>query len=92
MLLASPFQSYLILISLFCLFYCQFPKYQVLLTDILRARVRNANKAAHSGFKTQRKHHQKSKTGVPVAPKKDMCPPKTLKKKKKKFCSISSTS
>ena len=27
--------------------------------------------------------HQKSKTGVPVAPKKDMCPPKTLKKKKK---------
>ena len=23
----------------------------------------------HSGFETQRRHHQKSKTGVPVAPK-----------------------
>ena len=36
----------------------------------------NANKAAHSGFETQRRHHQKSKTGVSVAP----CPPKILKK------------
>ena len=34
--------------------------------------LRNANKAAHSGFETQRRRHQKSKTGVPVAPKKDM--------------------
>ena len=33
---------------------------------------------------SQRRRHQKSKTGVPVAPKKDVCPPKTLKKKKKK--------
>ena len=44
-----------------------------------------ANKAEPtSGFETQRRRHQKSKTGVPVAPKKDMCPPKTLKKNKKK--------
>ena len=27
------------------------------------------------------RNHQKSKTGVPLAPKKDMCPPKILKKK-----------
>ena len=27
------------------------------------------NKAAHSGFETQRRHHQKSKTGVSVATK-----------------------
>ena len=40
----------------------------------------SANKAAHSGFETQRKHHQKSKTGVSVAPKMDMCPTKILKK------------
>ena len=33
------------------------------------------NKAAHSGFETQRTRHQKSKTGVSVAPKKDLCPP-----------------
>ena len=26
-------------------------------------------KASHSGFETQRIHHQKSKIGVPVAPK-----------------------
>ena len=38
----------------------------------------------HSGFEIHRRHHQKSKTGVPVAPKKDMCPPKTLKNKNKK--------
>ena len=30
--------------------------------------------AAHSGFKTQRRHHQKSKTGVSVALQNDMCP------------------
>ena len=28
------------------------------------------NKAVHSGFETQRKHHKKSKTGVSVAPQK----------------------
>ena len=31
---------------------------------------------------TQRRHHQKSETGVSVAPKMDMCPTKILKKKK----------
>ena len=31
-----------------------------------------ANKAVHSGFETQRRLHQKSKTGVSVAPQ---CPP-----------------
>ena len=30
----------------------------------------SANKAAHSGFETQRRRHQKSKTGVSVAPQK----------------------
>ena len=28
----------------------------------------SANKAAHSGIETQRRRHQKSKTGVSVAP------------------------
>ena len=32
------------------------------------------NKAVHSGFETQRRHHQKSKTGVSVAPQMKMCP------------------
>ena len=50
----------------------------------LRLPPQKANKAAHSGFETQRRRHQKSKTGVPVAPKMDMCPPKTLKKKEKR--------
>ena len=31
----------------------------------------SANKAAYFGFETQRKHHQKSKTGLSVAPQKD---------------------
>ena len=39
------------------------------------------NKAAHSGFKTQRRHHQKSKTGVSVAPQMKMCPTKFFLKK-----------
>ena len=29
------------------------------------------NKAVHSGFETERRHHQKSKTGVSVIPQKD---------------------
>ena len=41
----------------------------------------NANKAAHFGFETQRRRHQKSKTGISVAHKKYFCPPKTLEKK-----------
>ena len=36
----------------------------------------SANKAAHSGFETQRRRHQKSKTGVSVAPEMVMCPKK----------------
>ena len=32
----------------------------------------SVNKAAHSGFETQKRHHQKSKTGVPVAPQKEI--------------------
>ena len=32
----------------------------------------SANKAAHSGFETQRRHHQKSKTGYQWPHKKDM--------------------
>ena len=28
----------------------------------------SVNKAAHSGLETQRRHHQKSKTGASVAP------------------------
>ena len=30
----------------------------------------SANKATLSGFETQRRHHQKSKTGISVAPQK----------------------
>ena len=45
----------------------------------------SANKATHSGFETQRRCHQKSKTGVSVAPKMDTCQTKnSLKKIKKK--------
>ena len=37
-------------------------------------------KVAHSGFETQNRRHQKSKTGISVAPQKDMCLPKNFKK------------
>ena len=30
------------------------------------------NKATHSGFEIQRRHHQKSKTGISVAPQKGL--------------------
>ena len=40
----------------------------------------SANKAAHSGFETQRRCHQKSQTGVSETPQKDMCPPKIFLK------------
>ena len=40
---------------------------------ISRMPLQSSNKAAHSGFETQRRHHQKSETGVSVAPKMDMC-------------------
>ena len=41
------------------------------------------NKAAHPGFETLKRHHQKSKAGVLEAPqkKKDLCPPKFFLKK-----------
>ena len=39
------------------------------------------NKAAHSGFETQRRHHQKSKTGVSVAPQKGLMSSKICLKK-----------
>ena len=42
----------------------------------------SANKAAPSGFETQRRRHQKSKTGVSVTPQMDMCPTKNLETKK----------
>ena len=32
----------------------------------------SANKAAHLGFETQSRHHQKSKTGVSVTPQKGL--------------------
>ena len=46
----------------------------------LRNPLHGGNKACkhgiHPGFQTQGKCHQKSKTGVSVAPQKDLCPPK----------------
>ena len=41
------------------------------------------NKAAHSGFETQRRHHQKSKMGAMVAPQKGLMSSDNLKKTKK---------
>ena len=41
----------------------------------------SANKAAHSGFETQRRHHQKSKTGVSVSPQKGLMSSKKILKK-----------
>ena len=40
----------------------------------------SANKGAHSGFETQRGHHQKSKTGVSVATQKGLMSSKIFKK------------
>ena len=42
----------------------------------------SANKAAHSGFETQRRHHQKSIRGISVAPQKGLVSSKNLFKKK----------
>ena len=55
---------------------------------ILCMPLQSSNKAAHSGFETQRRCHQKSKTGVPVAPKMDMCPTNFFLKKKQKKLSF----
>ena len=38
----------------------------------------SVNKAAHSGFETQSRHHQKSKTGASVAPTKRTYVPQNL--------------
>ena len=39
------------------------------------------NKVLHSGFETQRRRHQKSKTGVSVAPQKGLVPSENIFKK-----------
>ena len=44
----------------------------------------SVNKAAHSGFETQRRHHQKSKTGVSMASQKGLMSSKNFKKEKEK--------
>ena len=41
----------------------------------------SADKAAHSGFETQRRHHQKSKTGVSVSPQKGLMSSQKIFKK-----------
>ena len=41
---------------------------------------KSVNKAGHSSFETQRRCHQKSRTGVSVAPNMDKCPPIFFKK------------
>ena len=41
--------------------------------------------AVHSGFETQSRRHQKSKTGVSVAHKKDLCRSKLFLKKEKEY-------
>ena len=43
--------------------------------------LQSLNKTAHSGFETQRRCHQKSKTRVSVAPQMAMCPTKFKKKR-----------
>ena len=53
---------------------------QVIAQDVTRTPPPSSNKAAHSGFETQRRRHHKSETGVSVAPKMDMCPTKVLQK------------
>ena len=50
---------------------------------VTRMPLPSSNKAAYSGFETQRRRHQKSKTGVSVAPQKGLMSNKNLKQKKK---------
>ena len=49
---------------------------------ILHMPLQSSRKAPHSSFETQRRHHQKSKTGVSVAQQMDMCPTKIFKESK----------
>ena len=41
---------------------------------------KHTSEGIHPGFETQGRRHKKSKTGVSVAQKKDLCPTKILKK------------
>ena len=49
--------------------------------NIYHTHLHSLNKAVHSGFETQRRCHQKSKTGVSVAPQMKMCPTNFFLKK-----------
>ena len=53
--------------------------------------LQSVNKAAHSGFETQKRRHQKSVTRVSVAPKMDICPIKLKEKtiRQKLGCTVS---
>ena len=46
----------------------------------------STNKTAHSGFETQRRRHQKSKTGVLVAAQKELMASKNFRKKCPENC------
>ena len=52
---------------------------------ILHLPLPSANKAAHSGSDTQRRHHQESKIGVSVTPQKGLMFSKYIFLKKRKF-------
>ena len=47
------------------------------------------NKAPNSGSETQRRHHQKSKTGLSVAPQKGLMSSKNFKKNIRTFLQVS---
>ena len=49
--------------------------------QVARMSLPSVNKVVHSGFETQRRHHQKCKTGYKWPHKKDLCPPKVFFKK-----------
>ena len=57
-------------------------------TSLIKMPLPSVNKAAHSGFETQRRHHQKSKTGVSVAPQKGHASAKYFKEKKERKFSL----
>ena len=49
--------------------------------SVIHKALPSVNKTAHSGFETQRRHHQKSKTGVSLAPQHNNMSSKNLKKR-----------
>ena len=51
----------------------------------IRLRKNSKSGRTHSGFETQRRCHQKSKTGVPVAPQKRTCVRQNLLKTRRQF-------